>query len=210
MSEIKTTDGVPEDFDALLAQATAEEETAVDPGSPPPLPAPAGETDIQRQIREAREALAAPLPTFSDENAPEKEETAEERELKELQDQLARRNAQILEQAAPSYSAPAPEGDPNVIIIHVVEDGFTALGEVWHRGQEMEFVRGGLAYQRTKNQRGWSWVDLAGDLPGQYAKWGKQMIAPGPFVPRPGEVFDDEVAATDRRRGRSVPIAARR
>lgn len=211
-------ENTPDNFDDLLdlTNDDAEQPTpepTPEPVSPPdadPLDAPekldAGtsspsvvvEEDAEdRRIRELKAALAAtpavPAPL-----------TEKQREIQDLEDQLARRTAAAVEHAEPVYSDTVADGEK--ILIHVVLDGFTALGEVWYRGQELEFVKGSPDYLRTVNRRGESWLDLAHDVQGQYDRWGKQYIAPGPFVGLRHEKFDDEIAKADARRGRRVPI----
>lgn len=158
-------------------------------------------------IRQMEEELAKPLPASEDEVLPDEpsmEKTAKQLRIEELEDQLARRNAAKIDSASVTYSRPTGKGAK--VLIHIVEDGFTALGSVWYRGQEIEFEIPGIDYDRTKDINGNSWVDIAGDLSAQYARWGKQYLALGPFVARPGEKFEDEVAAEDARRGRAVPM----
>ena len=161
------------------------------------------------EIRELEALVNAPLPEF-EEPAPELDEVAEQKRqrIKELKDQLAKRNAMVAENAPLQYqSAEGLSGEK--ILIHIQHDGFVALGEVWHRGQELEFVVGSPAYNRTLDRDGNSWVSLAGDVRGQEARWGRQYLGLGPFIPRKGEAFDDEVARQDARRKRAVPLGTR-
>lgn len=222
----------PVDFDDLLALTQDDETPAQTPPAAPeaaekpakraytrkpkpevedPAPAPVAaapvETEDQKRIRELKEALAAPMPKFEDDEpdvpAPPKELTEEQKLIKELEDQLAKRNATILE-SAPQQYVQAKSGD--TILIHFLEDGFTALGTTWYRGQELEFEVGGQAYEQTKDRFGKTWLDLAGDVQAQYDRWGKQYMGIGKFIPRPNEKFEDEVAKADARRGRAVPL----
>src|SRR4030095_14516894 len=68
------------------------------------------------------------------------------------------------------------------IIIHILEDGFTVLGKVFYRGDELEFIPGSQAYNDTKDRNGVSWLDVG--LEDEYAqvdKWGKIMFRRGPW-----------------------------
>lgn len=163
-------------------------------------------TPAQKRIAELKAQLAQPLPEEADEPVfeDEPELTEEEREIKELEAQLAEREAKRLDREPVRFSAPAKEG----ILLHVVEDGFNQFGQIWFRGQEIVIDQ--AAYARTKDRHGNSWVDtLLPDPHAQYAAWGKVYVAPGPFVPRPGEVFNDSLAQEDERRRRGVPARSR-
>lgn len=110
------------------------------------------------------------------------EETAEQRELRELREELAR-----LKEAA--FAKPDPEAasklddekpkDGDDILIHFVEDGFTAQGEIWYRGQELQFTVGNKAWQDTLDRQGNSWV-LADDR-AQMNRFDKVMFRRGPW-----------------------------
>ena len=160
---------------------------------------------LDAQIAEMQAALAVPVPAFDEDPEEDPEVVAKKAMIKDLQDQLARRNSAVIENA-PSKLVRAA-GD--TVLIHFEVDGFIALGETWYRGQELEFEVGGEAYQATQDRNGDSWLDLVDDRAGQYKRWGKVFFESGPFIPRPGEVFQDELAATDARRGRAVPITQR-
>lgn len=217
----------PVDFDDLLAltnddepsaqedsaptESPAAEEAEAAPAAPPakrqynrkPKPEAAPEeTPEQKRIRELEAALAEPMPSFDENEEAAQELTAEQKKILELEDQLAKRNAKIAESAPAQFVKATGE----TILIHIVEDGFTALGTTWYRGQELEFEVGGAAYKQTQDRNGKSWVDLAGNVEAQYARWGKQYLGVGKFIPRPNEKFDDDLAKADARRGRAVPL----
>lgn len=199
----------PVDFDDLLAltddeeQATPEapsddpEPEAEEPEAPAPTSDP-GETPEQKRIRELEAALAAPLPEGIDE-----EETPAQKRIKELEDQLARRNTMILDRAPETFVADSGPGEK--ILIHFLEDGFTAFGQVWSKGQEIEVVVGSENWKRTLNRSGTSWLDRRNDPTAQRLRYGKIMFAEGPYKWRSGEEFDVTVAQADVRRGRRVP-----
>lgn len=115
-----------------------------------------------------------------------------------------------------------PPGKESVII-HVLVDGFGAFGQVWMRGQEMELWPGHPRWREAQD-----WIGL--DVPGQYARWGRQMFGyglwpgigtytagAGMFQPLKqlsgeGEIAqptEEELARADeaeRRRARRVPM----
>lgn len=199
----------PTNFDALLDLTPDDEGIFSDLIEPAPeSDVPVGEDPEDAYIRQLEETLAEPLPEPAEdevEAAPVSvEKTAKQLRIEELEDQLARRKAVELERAPVEYSKPTGKGTK--ILIHIVEDGFTALGTTWYRGQEIEFEVPSAEYNRTKDINGVSWVDVAGDLQEQYARWGQQYLGVGPFIARPGEKFEDAVAAEDARRGRAVPV----
>jgi len=110
---------------------------------------------------------------------PESELTPDQRRIRELEDRLAKelgRKDPDVELAAPAQ--PGAEGN---ILIHFLEDGFTVLGQVWYRGQELEFEPGSPAHQDTYDRTGRSWLDLRNDEFAQAARWGKVMFRNGPW-----------------------------
>jgi hypothetical protein len=115
------------------------------------------------------------------------------------------------------------QAPPNVqpVVIHLLIDGFTAFGNVWYRGQEMELWPGHPRWSEAQ-----SWITL--DTAGQYARFGRQVFGNGPwpgvrsytagsghFQPLEAvgggsvEPTEDELKAADRKeqqRGRRVPL----
>lgn len=154
-------------------------------------------------------AEAPVAPTAPAKPVPEEQLTAEEREIRKLRHQLAL--AEGVKDPEVEYEEPA---DGETILIHFVANGFTALGQVWVTGQELEFEVGGRAYNDTKNSRGETWVSLAGDDRAQMKKWGKVIFRPGPW---PGDPFDYDAAKAaghtvneaEIKRGRKAPTLPR-
>lgn len=187
-----------DNFDDLFDFGTTGVAPAV---APVEAPAVAAEDPELVKIRQLENQLAQPLPSFKE---PTAEPTANQLRIKLLEDQLAKRNADIVTNAPVEYVTESGEGEH--VLLHFVQDGFMVLGQVWYRGQEIEFVRDSLAWERTKDRTGFTWLSLVDDPNGQVARWGKHYFSPGPFVPRRGETFEDDVAQQDSRRGRAVPI----
>lgn len=65
--------------------------------------------------------------------------------------------------------------------IHFVEDGLTALGRMFYRGEELTITEGTKEWEQTLNKHGESWVLLKSDYVAQIKKWGKEMFKPGPW-----------------------------
>lgn len=191
----KNAEDAAADFDDLLA--ADEPETAT--------PEDEEESAEDRRIAELKAALAAPSPF--EQAAEPVVKTAKQLEIEKLEDELARRSTAFLEKAPETFRESVGPGEK--ILIHFRKDGLILLGTVWLRGQELEITVGSPDYKRTLNKRGESWLDLRDDEDAQILKWGERMIASGPFKPRKGEEFADEVAKADRRRGRAVPVVGR-
>lgn len=125
--------------------------------------------------------------------APESQLTPEQRRIRELENQLAlERGAKDPEVEFDELASP---GDGGNIVIHFLEDGFTALGQIWMRGQELEFEPGSQAYRDTCDRHGRSWLELRGDEFGQVERWGAVMFRNGPWPGKPltavaGETFE--------------------
>lgn len=101
--------------------------------------------------------------------------------------------------------APEPvQGDAREgerVLVHFTEDGLTANGRTWYRGQELEFIVGEPEYEDTKDRYGKSWLEM--DDAAQMKRFGRVMFRPGPW---PGESYDSESAAeAERQRGRKPP-----
>jgi len=173
-------------------------------------------TPDQIRIKELEAMLAAPAPVTVE----EVQLTPDQLRIRELEDLLAKKNSKDLD-VAPEVFAPEPTGDS--IVLHFVNDGFVACGRSWYRGQELEFEIGGKAYEQQKDRDGNSWLDIVDDMDAQYARFGQQMFAPGPWrghgyeeEPLPDDLQPNEIenykaalkAATnaERKRGRKAPI----
>lgn len=159
------------------------------------------ERALKARIAELEAKLAAAPAPAPSRPKPAELLTPEERRIRELEDQLARRNADALDKAPEQYETPT-SGD--TILIHFVEDGFTALGRTWYRGQEIEFDVHGEAYESTKDRNGRSWLeDSEADQGRRYKKlyWRR-----GPW---PGDGYAEDAAAqAERQRARKAPIPA--
>ncbi len=119
-------------------------------------------------------------------SASDDELTPEQREIKLLRDRLAKSEGRKNVEPEPGeLTAP---GSSDNIVIHFLEDGLTALGKVWYRGDELEFEPNSQAYRDTFDRLGRSWLDLRNDEFAQADRWGKIMFRNGPW---PGKTYAD-------------------
>jgi hypothetical protein len=182
----------------------------VDPGEATPEPAPRHGGNPEPAPTPTPDRVSDPsrLPTPAPALAPEPgQQTPEALRIQELEAKLARLTALVEAQVEAQVEAPrpatapapsAPLGDepvleleipapaPDNILIHILEDGFTALGQVWYRGQEIEFNRGSRAFQDTCGRSGQSWLFLT--EAGQMRRFGKVYFRRGPW---PGAKYTD-------------------
>lgn len=119
--------------------------------------------------------------------------TPEQQMIEQLKEQLAQQQALLARlsgTASPVDAAPpvhaAFANDEQVIRIHFLEDGFTALSKIFYRGDELEFDRDSQAYKDTLDKNGKSWLDYRLDEFGQVDRWGRIMFRNGPW---PGKTY---------------------
>jgi hypothetical protein len=111
--------------------------------------------------------------------------TPEQQEIKRLRDLLAQEKGKKDTELEYEPEAPA---DGETVRIHFLEDGMTAQGRIWYRGEELEFVVGSPAYQQTFDRFGWSWLSLRDNDFGQVDRWGSVKFRSGPW---PGKTYAD-------------------
>jgi hypothetical protein len=110
-------------------------------------------------------------------------EAARPRPAAELSaEELAEREARHAEAiaAAARFEAQPQEfvrAEGEAILIHFIEDGLTAFGQVWYRGQELEI---GPSHPRWAEALGWITLDRFA----QIERWGKQKFDRGPWPGR--------------------------
>ncbi len=177
--------GPPTVVDVLSAPTTPTTPPATPPDSQdgtvpqPPQPAPLPVPEPQPE--------PGPLPSLqpgagSGRPVPESELTPEQRQIRHLEDQLARERGRKDPQIELESTEPGAQGN---VLIHFLEDGFTALGQVWYRGQELEVAPGSGAYADTCDRLGHSWLELRHDEFGQVERFGKVMFRAGPWPGKP-------------------------
>jgi len=120
---------------------------------------------------------------------PESQLNPEQRRIRDLENQLALERGR--KDPEPELEPVAP-GTAGVIRIHFVADGFTALGSVWYRGQELEFAPGSRAWADTCDRFGRSWLDLRDSPAAQEERFGEVKFRSGPW---PGKTYRDASTA---------------
>lgn len=106
---------------------------------------------------------------------PEHELTPQERAEREAQHAAALAAGQEL----PPLQYELPTGQ--TYLIHILEDGFTFAGQVWYRGQQLEFIVGSARWEQAQ-----AWIGM--DDWAQMAQYGKIYFRPGPW---PGKRYSD-------------------
>lgn len=153
------------DFDKLVDTPVEE--------APSPDNTPVIEDDQAEEIAALKAALAKPS-TVPVKVKSERELSPQEREIRDLKDQLARRKAEEFSYADPEFDETSGS---NVISIHVLEDGFTINGELCYRGREIDFVVGSEAHKQTRDRYGKSWLDMT--VEDQVERWGTEKFGFG-------------------------------
>jgi hypothetical protein len=185
----------------------------VDVFAPEPAdPVAATAQPVEAPVHQSPVVVAPQAPTRP---VPEHQLTADQRRVRELENQLAVERGRKDPEPEMEF---APAGGSN-IVIHFVGDGISALGKVWTRGQELEFAPDSPAFRDTCDRNGRSWLSLVDDPVGQEARWREVKFRRGPWPGKPfaaaaTEVFDgpkptaDELRRADEaeaRRNRAAP-----
>ena len=97
-----------------------------------------------------------------------------------------------------------PDEVDQTILLHFIEDGFSAFATVWYRGQELEVVKGSRSYEATLDRNVESWLDLVDNDYEQAKRFGKVMFRKGPWFGEPSS--DPEYLARELKRNRKPPI----
>lgn len=160
---VRRTPGAPEVVDVLAAR-THQTEVAPEPLAVEELP-----------------PIPPPVPMRP---VPESQLNPEQRRIRDLENQLALERGK--KEPEIELAEPTRPGANENILIHFLEDGFTALGQIWRRGQELEFEPNSPAYQDTVDRFGWSWLELRLDEFQQVDRYGKVMFRVGPW---PGKTY---------------------
>jgi hypothetical protein len=151
---------------------------------------------------------------------PEAELTDEERAERQRQHLLAMEAGR----RDPGVEFASPPPNRETVLIHMVEDGLTAFGVVWFRGQELEIEVNGPRWGEARK-----WILL--DDSQQMARWKRIMFRRGPwpgmrsyrgaqFMPMKALSGDGSLAPVgpdalmqadmaEARRGRGIPVLPR-
>lgn len=156
------------------------------PSRPPARPVPATEMidsqhwDLSNPPQKASSAWPPPV-------VPPAELTPDQRRIKELEDMLAKERGK--KDIEPEFTElPAAAVSTGTIRIHFLEDGLTALGRIWYRGEELEVVPGSPEYADTCDRNGRSWLELRDNEFAQVERWGHIKFRSGPW---PGRTLAD-------------------
>lgn len=201
-TETKTEDDKPKTRGRKPAETKPEESKDETPESPDEDTKKSDLTPEQEELQRLRAELEAEekreVTNPSREGRPlaEEELTPEQKEIRILQDRLAQKRAENFARSSDVY-----DSSESVIVIHFVEDGFSAQGTTWFTGQTVSF--GEAAYEQTKDRYGHSWLDL--DEGAQHRRYGKVYFRKGPWE---GATYEDDVAKADQVRGTAAPIVS--
>lgn len=103
----------------------------------------------------------------------------------------------LAEIAAGEVQIPEPVEDPTAPrIVHILEDGFTAFGKVWYRGQEITVVPESDEWNSTVDRDGNTWMNLS--YTEQEIRYGRQMFGKGHW-PYGGFNLDDPLLTDEER-----------
>ncbi len=164
------------------------------------------EADLSAIEPEIAEPVLVDVPSLQEKTdiiVPEAELSSEQKEIRMLRDQLARKQAKDLDNIKDVEIIAPDEGD--IIHIHFVGDKCTALGRQWYRGQQIRFEIGSQAYKDTQDRYGFSWLDMTDAQ--QEARWGAIQFKRGPW---PGKDYEDEAASiAEKARKMAAPILPR-
>jgi hypothetical protein len=106
--------------------------------------------------------------------------------IAQLQAQLAALQQQV--NPAQPVAQQVQSSPQRTVLIHFLEDGYTALSTIWYRGQELELTVGSPQWLETCDREGRSWLEMAGDDGAQMRRWGRVMFRPGPW---PGKTLKE-------------------
>src|SRR5690349_2392184 len=102
-----------------------------------------------------------------------------------------------------------PSKPENVVTVSFVEDGMTALGWSWYRGETLTVEKGTEEWDRTlyENEDGEqvSWLEL--DEDGQIERWGDRFFRPGKWAGKGFDLDDPELTEEQKATLRAVEEA---
>lgn len=99
--------------------------------------------------------------------------------VKRLESVLEQTGGRIPERVEADPKPEETEKGGERIHVHFVADGLTALGKLWYRGEELIVERDSEEFERTKDTKGNSWLDLTRRE--QVDRWGQEMFDEGPW-----------------------------
>jgi hypothetical protein len=94
----------------------------------------------------------------------------------------------------PKISKDAKSED--VVTINFLEDGMTAFGVVWYRGQEVSVEKGSPEWESTLDEDGNSWLEWDEDE--QLERWGVRFHKAGKWSGKGFDLNDPELSPADK------------
>lgn len=183
-------------FDDLLGDPVSTKEKAdladlKDGGEP-------SETPEQLRIRELENQIAK-FSALAEEKAAAEAKSPQE---KEIEHRKAIQATARFNSSQESFEA-VEDDDPDLIVFHVLQSGFTFAGKVWWVGQTVKVKRGGLAYEATVDRNGASFLDDLSPATQRARYNGKIVLGEGPWT---GPSFNDGVSKLDAFRKDAAPV----
>lgn len=174
----------------------------------------------QQPVIEMGTVEVMPAPVKATRPKPDAELTPDQRRIRDLENQLALERGRKDPEPVEDPDAQLYLGEDGNVVIHVLEDGFTAFGKVWYRGQELEIQPGSQQWQDSCDRFGRSWLERRDDPRFGHGPWpGRSYLdaANVPFdilksingkssVPRPTDDELARVAEAEARRKRAAPL----
>lgn len=103
-----------------------------------------------------------------------------------MQSQMQQMNELLAHQNVSQPESFSDQSRDGVYLFHIVKSGFTAFGNVWDAGQEIEVVKDSKDYKATVDRAGRSWLDLTEEQ--QVKRYGCVYFRKGPW---PGKKLSD-------------------
>lgn len=140
--------------------------------------------EVEAQVREEVEAQV-------------RAEMQQEREKERREAELARvANSPDTKPVNGFQISGSPDAE-GAVTLHFVEDGFTVLGKVWYRGEELSVVPGTPQWEQSPIYRGKIFAEL--DEFEQEEIWGRRFFRQGPWRGKRLTEIDDPELSDDER-----------
>lgn len=102
-----------------------------------------------------------------------------------------------------------PSNPENVVTVNFVEDGLTALGWTWYRGETLSVEKGTPEWELTQYERPdgevISWLELDEDE--QVERWGDRFFRPGKWSGKGFDLDDPELTEEQKATLRAIEAA---
>lgn len=138
-------------------------------------------------------AAYVPPPEKADDTPPDKTPEQRDREHRDAMRAAAEAEREARQPIPPVAGKPGTRGGDvdGELVFHVLHDGFTVLGAVWYRGQEIGIKNGSAYDQLSRDIAGHAWYEMTPET--QMDRFGRVMFAVGPWpYSDPTEVMTDD------------------